>query len=426
MYLGLLMLPALKIKMREEAAMQNNAATGDGASIDFGLAGKIVLLSGLTLSSYAMFGLSPVLPAIAAHFSHTPNAGLLTRLLVSAAGIVVAVASPIVGAIADRVGARRVLLLGLIVYALAGCAPFFLDSLYAILMSRIVMGFAIAAVGAVILAILVTHSTGAARNRWLGYLTTTATIVSVFYSPIVGYIGRFGWRWPFLTFLFALPLLVLTILGIERDPERVMAEKRPDHAAKTVGFSLGTPLGFIIFMLVAGAVLVSPAVYIPFRIREIGITDSGSIGMLLIPASLSGVVAGFSYGWIRSKLSISLTFVIGFSAMAVGLLTTATAHEAVQVVVGQIITGFGTGINMPSIFVLASFAGSDAFRARTMGFAKSGVYGGPMLGQLLLEPVIARTNFATVLSLLSLGCAAFAVYYVRQVINQQHAPVQQT
>jgi ACDE family multidrug resistance protein len=206
----------------------------------------------------------------------------------------------------------------------------------------------------------------------------------------------------------------------------VMPEKRPDSANKSAGFSLGTPLGFIVFVLVAGAVLVSPAVYIPFRIREVGITDSASIGMLLIPASISGVVAGFSYGWIRSKLSMSLTFVIGFSAMAVGLLTTATAHGAVQVVVAQIITGFGTGINMPSFFLLASLAGSDAFRARTMGFAKSGVYGGPMLGQLLLEPVIARTNFATVLSLLSLGCAAFAVHYLRRVISQHRAPVQQT
>jgi MFS family permease len=405
--------------------MQENASMRDGANIDFGLSGKVVLLSGLTLSSYALFGLSPVLPAIAAHFSYIPDAGLLTRLLISAAGIAVAVTSPIVGAIADRFGARRVLILGLIVYALAGCAPFFLDSLYAILLSRIVMGLAIAAVGAVILAILVTHSSGAARNRWLGYLTTTATIVSVFYSPVVGYIGRFGWRWPFLTFLFALPLVVLTVIGIARDPERMMVTKRSEGTSKLVGFSLGTPLGFIIFVLVAGAVLVSPGVYIPFRLREIGITDSGSIGMLLIPASIAGVGAGFSYGWIRSKLSMSLTFVIGFSAMAVGLLTTATAHESLQVVVGQVMTGFGTGINMPSIFVLASLAGSDAFRARTMGFAKTGVYGGPMLGQLMLEPVIVRTNFATVLSLLSLGCAAFAVHYARQVIIAHHPPVQQ-
>jgi predicted MFS family arabinose efflux permease len=402
------------------------AATAGDASIDFGLAGKVVLLSGLTLSSYALFGLSPVLPAIAAHFSQTPNAGLLTRLLISAAGIMVAVASPIVGAIADRCGARRVLMLGLVVYALAGCAPFFLDNLYAILLSRMVMGLAIAAVGAVILAILVTHSTGAARNRWLGYLTTTATIVSVFYSPIVGYIGRFGWRWAFLTFLFALPLLILTIIGIERDPPRPRVEQSPKSAAGRAGFSLGTPPVFIVFVFAAGAVLVSPSVYIPFRLREIGITDSGSIGMLLIPSSIAGVVAGLSYGWIRSKLSMPLTFVIGFFAVAAGLLITATAHEAAQVMAGQVMTGFGTGINMPGIFVLASNAGSDAFRARTMGFAKTGVYGGPMLGQLLLEPVIARTNFAAVLSLLGLACAAFGVYYLRQVINGHRAPMQQT
>jgi MFS family permease len=406
------------------SSMQPETIPDEGGDIDFGVSGKIVLLSGLTLSSYALFGLSPVLPAIAAHFSAYPNAGLLTRMLISAVGIVVAVSSPIVGAIADRVGPRRVLLVGLTLYVVAGCAPFFLRSLYAILLSRVIVGLAVAAVGAVILVILVTHSSGSARNRWLGYLTTTATIVSIFYAPVVGYIGSFGWRWVFLTFILAFPLIGLTLLGIAPDAATADSVRTQTHSSSR--FSLGTPLNYIVFVLLAGTILIGPAVYVPFRLREIGITSSSSIGLLLIPASAAGVVAGFSYGWIRAKLSIQTTFMVGFCAMALGLFVTAAAHEALQAVAGQILTGFGTGINMPSIFLLASVTGPDAYRARTMGFTKSGVFGGPMIAQLLFEPIVARTTIAFVLCLFAASSSAFALYYARQSIQQRRALVQQT
>lgn len=384
--------------------------------IDLSLSGKVVLLSGLTLSSYALFGISPILPEITAHFADMPNAGLLTRMLISATGFVVAIASPVVGAIADRFGPRRVLLFALFSYAVVGCAPFFLNDLYAILFSRILMGFAVAAVGAVILVILVTRSQGTLRDRWLGYLNVTATVVSILYAPLVGYVGHFGWRWPFLTFALVLPLFFLTLVGITPDSPRVTVD---DDIQFRKRFTLGTPPSFIAFALGAGAVLVSSSVYIPFRIREIGVTDSINIGLLLIPASITGVISGLCYGSIRSKLSLSATFVVGFTIIAIGLTTTALAQQPNQIVIGQLMTGLGTGLSMPNYFLLASITGSDVHRARTMGFAKSGIYGGPMLGQLLFEPIIARTNFKVVLILLSVGCMAFALHFVRCVVGRR-------
>src|ERR1700730_14707943 len=137
--------------------------TGAG-SIDLELAGRFALLFSGILSPFALAGLSPVLPAIAAHFAQYPEAGFLTRLLVSMIGAMIVVGSPFVGALADRFGRRRILLIGMLIYAVAGCAGFFLESLYAIVATRVLVGLAVAAVGAVMLAIVVTHSEGAARN----------------------------------------------------------------------------------------------------------------------------------------------------------------------------------------------------------------------------------------------------------------------
>lgn len=403
--------------------MPAQATGSDDVDVKFGLAGKIVVLSGLVLPSYALFGISPVLPAIAAQFSRDPHAGPLARMLISAAGLTVAVTSPVIGAMADRFGARRVLLIGLIVYAFAGCIPFVLDNLYIILLFRMVMGFSVAAVGTVILVILVTHSTGTARNRWLGYLMTAATLTPILYIPLVGYIGHFGWRWPFLSYAITLPLFVMSIVGFPPDQPRAVEPKAKDKAISARRFALGTPPAFIIFVFAAGTVLVSPTVYIPFRMREMGITDSSMIGMLMIPLSLAGAIAGFSYGWIRSKLSVPTVFVVGFSATAAGLVLTATAHEVIQVIVGQVFTGFGSSINFPNIYGLAAVTGSDAYRARTIGFSKSGVYGGPVIGQILLEPIIVRTNFKFALCIIALSAASFALLYAWQLIGRRQVVV---
>lgn len=398
--------------------MQIRAVDIDRGRLDFGFAGKIVVLFGLTLSSYGLFGLSPVLPAIAAAFPGEPNAGFLTRLMVSSLGIFVAVVSPVVGAIADRVGRRRVLLASLLLYALAGCAPFFLNSLYAIVAVRIFQGIAVAAFGAVVLVMLVTHSTGAARNRWLGYLTMFATCMSIVYSPLVGYIGHYGWRWPFLTYAIALPLFLLAWVGFKADPPWVAQDNPRDVEPAAPRFSLGTPIKYVIFVMLAGAALVAAQIFLPFRLREIGIKDSKTIGLLLMPSAATSAIAGLVYGWLRARASMSSTFVLGFCLMAVGLAVIATAGGVPQFVIGQAIAGFGQGLNMPNYFGLAAVTGPDAYRARTMGFAKSGVYGGPLIAQFLLEPIVARTNFAVGVGLTSVMCAAFALFFGWRLISR--------
>jgi len=400
--------------------MQLQANDHDKSAVKFGLAGKVVVLFGLTLSSYGFFGPSPVLPSIEAAYSDDPNAGLLSRLIVSALGVVVAVTSPMVGAIADRVGARRVLVFALLLYAVAGCAPFFLDNLYAIVATRIVFGLSVAAFGAVIMTMLVSNSSGAARNRWLGYMTTVGTVTGMFLYPLVGHVGEIGWRWPFLTYAIGIPFLLLSIVGFPRDPPRVAADRAAKAPSRSLGFSLGTPIGYVVFALLAGAALMSPSMFAPFRIREIGITDSSVVGNLMIPFAAASVVSAFSYGWIRSHLSVEMTFVLGFSALAVGTAVLATSDNLSGFIVGQVLAGLGLGVNSPNLFAVGATVGDDAFRARTIGFTKSGIYGGPIIGQLILEPVLKQTSFAFAFAVISLGCMAFvAVNIWKTVIGQR-------
>jgi MFS family permease len=401
--------------------MQQQTDDHDQGRVSFGVAGKVVVLMGLTIPSYGMFALTPVLPTIAAAFPDEPNAGLLTRMMVSALGVVVALASPVIGAVADRVGARRVLLASLMIYAIAGCAPFFLDDLRSIVASRFIFGFGVAAFGAVIMTMLVANSSGAARNRWLGYMTTVSAVAGVVMYPLAGFVGGFGWRWTFLTYAVGVVILLLSLVGFPADPSRAAATKKAIKASQPTRFTLGTPIGHIAFALLAGAALMSPLVYVPFRARELGVTDSNVIGALLMTGAAASIISAAAYGWIRSRLSIGETFVLGFAVLASGAAVLGAAQSLPLLFVGKALIGIGLSVTSPNLFALAAVAGPDAYRARTIGFTKSGIYGGPIIAQLILEPVLKHTSFAFAFGVISLGCMALALANGWQAFSRRRA-----
>ena len=390
--------------------------TGAG-SIDLELAGRFALLFSGILSPFALAGLIPVLPAIAAHFAQYPEAGFLTRLLVSMIGAMIVVGSPFVGALADRFGRRRILLIGMLTYAVAGCAGFFLDNLYAVVATRVLVGLAVASVGAVMLAIVVTHSEGAARNRWLGYINTVGVLCTVLLIPFSGFVGHYGWQWPFLIHAVALPLFLLGLVGLEPDPRTVQL-----HVTETsVRLSGRLPWGLLAMASAAGVLVLTPPLYVPFHLRDMGISDSRLISVAALLTTLGAAVSAYLFGAVRARLSLTSTFILGFGIAATGLLLNALAQSYAQIVVAQTIMGCSTGLIATNIYSLAAMTGSDSNRAQTMGLTKSSMFTGPLIGQLALEPVVKYADAGLALLLLGLFAIMLTLVQVWHAMFRQSA-----
>ena len=82
----------------------------------------IALLMAASLTTMANATISPALPGIERLFGADPNAAMLTRLLVPAPSLAVAISAPVIGLVADRLGRRMLLLAGTILFVLSGCA----------------------------------------------------------------------------------------------------------------------------------------------------------------------------------------------------------------------------------------------------------------------------------------------------------------
>src|SRR5262249_40015137 len=137
------------------------------------------------------------------------------------------------GVVGDVFGRRRLLIAAMLIYAALGVAPFFLDSLVAILATRAAVGICESIVMTLTTVMIGDYFKGALRDRWLASQTAVASLSALLFFNIRGYLGTFGWRYPFLIYLSSLPMILL-ILKYTWEPRR---EDEVAAATRKIGWA---------------------------------------------------------------------------------------------------------------------------------------------------------------------------------------------
>jgi predicted MFS family arabinose efflux permease len=381
------------------------------------------LLLATVLPVLAFVGLTPILPQIEAHFHAQAGASFIVRILVSVIGPTVIVGAPLAGLLATRFGERRVVIWATVSFGLAGSVAYVLDNLYAILASRIIVGLSIAATSTITTVILTKLYTGQARNRWLGYYGTTASLAVLPLIPLCGFLGAINWRLVFLTHVIAIPLVVLFIMGLPRDRSRIAPGQITKAASlvQTATIPWSIPWALIGIGLACGIVASSGNLYLSFHIAQLGVTDSSRIGLVLLPAALTAALGAFAFGMVRSRASASGAFALAFFLAATGYLIVALTTNLSLMIVAMAFAGFGIGMLAPNLFAVAAGMGTEADRSRLFGFTKGAFYGGPLLSQLVLEPVARCANAAAAILVLGFFAALLAVWSIGRVRMERRA-----
>ena len=363
------------------------------------------------LSGLAQSALGPILPQITAHFADNPDAGVLVRLMVSglsAAMILGALAS---GFLAERIGELRLLLISLFIYGLTGAAAFALDDLYAMVACRLLLGVVNSAAGGLAMALITTEIAPQTRNRWLGFYVVSGTVGVVFLMGIVGVLAHYDWRYVFLLYLVAWPIALTAALTF---PKRDKEARAAAAAEAATGYRIPWRLMFVAMLI--GALGTTGFMYLPYHLAGIGQGRPEQLAPLLMVGAAVASSASFAYGWVRRFLATIPVFVVGLLLLAAGILVIAVAGDRAMVFAGYVINGAGLGLLMPHLFSACAAATPPLYRPRMLGFVRATFYGGPLLAQVVLEPVLSRFGpTAAVVGIAAIGLVAvFAVLAFRR------------
>lgn len=376
--------------------MSSAKAATSGQTLSLAACIAIVLYA--PVSGLAQGGLSPILPQLTEHFAHEPNSGILVRLMVSGLGAAMIVGALVAAFLADRVNHLRLLLVVLAIYTVSGIAGFFIEDLYLLVVSRIVLGVATAAGGAIAMGILVTRLADNQRDRWIGFVGVGGTMGSVVAVIVVGALAAIDWRYAFLPYLIAIPLALLFIA--------VLPNGKTEASAQAVAAEPGgTPWAMIAFGLIFGAASSAAAMYVPFHLASIGLNRPEQVATAMAISVAVGGATSFAFGWVRQRFSAVQTFHISLSLVAAGMTVMGFAADQTVLLIGMSIFGAGIGLLGPNYFSACAAATPVERRARMMGQIRGGFYAGPLIAQLFLEVAMRQAGSSAAI----LGIAVIAV-----------------
>lgn len=336
--------------------------------------------------------IAPSLPQIKATFSEVENIDLLSRLILTAPALFIAIGAPLAGNLTDKFGRLPMLFEGIVLYALSGTAPFFLSDVYSIIASRSLLGVAVAAIMTSLTTLIGDYYQGEERNQTLGLQGAFMAFGGFVFLTAGGLLADLNWRYPFLIYGTALILLPFAFKKLH-EPKSTDAEK-PEAKLELKGHLLWVValtyilvcLDFILFYMLP--------VHLPFYLQQLEITSNTLSGLALAALTLSGGLSSLFYRKLKKRLSYGGIYALLFALSACGMLLLAFAENFWLILLAQIITGFGFGLFMPNANLFLVNETPSRVRGRVVSGVSTAVFLGQFLSPLLTNPLKESVGLA--------------------------------
>jgi MFS family permease len=348
----------------------------------------ILLLIGSCLPILGAVLLAPILPTLSVVFKHSPGAAALVPLILTIPALFIAILAPFAGAIVDKVGRKRVLVIALFVYAVLGTAPLYLNSLGAIVASRAAVGITEAFIMTCCTTLIADYFTGNRRNKYLGLQALVTALAATVFFAIGGAVGAFGWRTPF--WLYAVSLIVAIAMIAAIWPTNATEdghEKRVGKLPPVPWSKLLLPT-FVAFF--GGIFFYTLIVELPYVLAGKGVKATAVIGIVTAVASLATAIGAFTFRYIARR-GVGVLLPLALVLAGVGQLIVGFAPVVPVVVVGAIIASFGTGILLPTMITWSIARLGYEQRGRGTGLFTGAIFLGEFVTPLV---VLALTGAA--------------------------------
>src|SRR5581483_6841338 len=365
------------------------------------LAGSCMPVLGATL-------LSPLLSRISHHFAGTPGVSVLVPLVLAVPALLIALAAPFAGRIADALDRKRLLVAAMAAYSVFGTAPLYLSSLKAILVSRILVGLCEAAIMTCCTTLIGDYWTGARRRRYLGLQTLVATLAATVFVVLGGALGNGDWRAPFWVYAVAALLAAPMALLLPQPAQRHAARQREAAKVPAPWRQVAVPAAVSVF---GGVVFYVLLVQLSYVLDGAGVKSSAAVGGLTGLMSLATAVGAALFArMIRRGHRTLLT--AQFALAGLGLLLVFATTAVPVIALGAVVTGFATGAMLPTLLTWAVEGLDYAQRGRGTGLWTAALFLGEFLSPLIVSALGAglgglRPALAA-LAVASLGMAALA------------------
>lgn len=370
-----------------------------------------LLLAGSCLSVLGAVLIAPVLPQMSDHFAAVPGVDVLVPVALTVPALMIGLAAPFAGMVVDAVDRKRLLIIAMLGYALAGTAPLYLPSLGSIIASRVLVGVCEAAIMTCCTTLIADYWSGARRSRYLGMQVLVATLSATVFLGLGGLLGTAGWRTPFWLYAVA-ALLAAPMARLLWQPARPTRPTTPAEPAADGRSRMPGPwrqlLAPCLVTIVGGVVFYALIVQLPFVLDGLGVSSTATIGGISAVMSLATAAGSISFAHL-SRFTPKSLLPAAFGLSAAGLAVVFAAGSVPLVTLGAVLTGAGTGLLLPVLLTWATNRLRFEQRGRGTGLWTGFLFVGQFTSPLLLAGVgVAAGGLQPALGVLGIVSALLA------------------
>ena len=362
--------------------MVDSAMTG-APDRDAGLIQGILLACVPTMIVATTCAALPILPAIIRAFPNQPHIAELVPLVAVLPTLTVAFTSIAAGVLGEKLGRRRLLIIGTAVFAVSAVMPLWLNSFVLVLLSRAVAGLAVGVMITSAVALTGDYYSGATLQKWLAAQGGASAIAGVLVSTASGALGELSWRYAFLPLFIGVPLFV----GLVAVPAPKVEAAHADQAVVQAddGPAPWATWLFIFGLAIVGSAIIFPPAYeLGVLLHEKALGSSLLTGLGVAVLAAAAAVAAFSTGALR-RLPPSTKAALAIGAAGAGAILIAQATTLAPLMLGAALVGVGQGLLGPVLSIWLLERTPDRLRGRAVG-----IYTTLTFLTLFVAPLIAR------------------------------------
>jgi len=291
--------------------------------------------------------------------------------------LVQSVASPFIGWVVDRYGAKKVITIGALTVGLGFASLSIMNNLWHFYVSYAFIGAGMTAIGHVPASAIVSNWFEKRRGTAIGIMSTGIGAGGFAIAPLVGgyLIPNFGWEVAYfvmavLTWVLIIPLALFVIKikpadmglypdGVEASKVVAVTESSP---LTTGGLTLKMALATSSFWLIAVSYLVGGFSSIGISQNQAPYLEDAGFPAALAAGALGGLGLGsligkFIFGWLCDRIPAKYAYAIGLGLQAIAtiiLMSIKSASPLAMVWLYVALIGLGAGAWLPTMSMLIS------------------------------------------------------------------------
>ena len=353
--------------------------------------GKSLTVSILSLSLLTVMAgaaVAPALGVIQAHFSSSNQ--LFIQMIISVPALFIVITNFIFPRLCRVFGSKTLVLIGLLLYTVGGCAAGLFDNIFVVLIMRAFVGIGVGIIMPLSTGLLSFYFSPEEQAGLMGHSSAMNQMGGVVATLLSGLLANISWRVSFLIYLMGLISIVLCLIYLPNDKITQEGPAEKESAKEgTAGIFRANIVYILAMFLLMSIFFIYPANFAMETAAE-GIIPQNYIAVIMASMDFIAFLGGLLFVSAKKVLGGNTKFLAPVCFLA-GYLLLAAAGGWAGTLIGSVFIGFANGAGIPFIMTEASMKAGKAAATTVMPLISAALYLAQFVSPVLMS--IVRTIF---------------------------------